>query len=318
MASRVASIWWTLARSEEVTPKKPLSLDIGGQPVVMWRDTAGIARALEDRCPHRRAPLSRGCIRDNGWIQCGYHGWSYDGETGRLKEIPNMKGNQKFPPLYKAQRFAVAESGGFVRVSLDPDAAAPASDSHVMPLSGTSHVALEQTAYVAALYDDPGLLIDIKGVRFTPYLMSELREEGGKLVMERNCQWAGLHWPAPFSSDFPITVETRSDPDTGETALKLRDTDFNTLLSAVLAPVPAARGITAVRWRAEIPPTAKGLHARLIGWGTPFAVREAIDAAALRVLRPSTSLHGEDLRAKMIAGAPAEAPPIPASATIAA
>jgi len=108
-------LWWAVARSEEVTSQKPLSVDIGDQPLVLWRDNQGIARALEDRCPHRRAPLSLGCIRDNGWIQCGYHGWSYDGETGRLKEIPNMKDQQKFPPVYKAHEFGVFEQGGFVR-----------------------------------------------------------------------------------------------------------------------------------------------------------------------------------------------------------
>jgi len=80
--------WWAVARSEEVTGLKPLSADIADQPIVLWRDKQGVARALEDRCPHRRAPLSLGCIRESGWIQCGYHGWTYDGETGRLKEIP--------------------------------------------------------------------------------------------------------------------------------------------------------------------------------------------------------------------------------------
>src|SRR3546814_7176893 len=73
-------IWWAVARSEEVTDKKPLGINIGDQPVVLWRDKQGIVRALEDRCPHRRAPLSLGCIRDNGWIQCGYHVWSYEGD----------------------------------------------------------------------------------------------------------------------------------------------------------------------------------------------------------------------------------------------
>ncbi len=301
MPDSIDSRWWTIALSEEVTDKKPLSVDIGDQPVVLWRDKQGVVRALEDRCPHRRAPLSLGCVRDNGWIQCGYHGWSYDGETGRLQNIPNMKDEQRFPPLYKAQRFAVTESGGFVQVSLDTDATVPAPVDEVWPLSGVTHVALGQDAYIAALYDDPGLLIDIRGVSFTPYLMSELHEEKGKLVMERSCQWRGLHWPAPFSSDFPITVLTRSDPFTGETQLTLRDTEFRDLLIARLAPVPAARGVTAIRWRAKLGSPLKGAHARMLGFGTPFAVREAVDAAALRVLKPSASLHGEQLRAGLIA-----------------
>ncbi|MGA2343685.1 MAG: Rieske 2Fe-2S domain-containing protein, partial [Steroidobacteraceae bacterium] len=42
------STWWALALSEEVTDEKPLSVDIGDRPVVLWRDLKGHARALED------------------------------------------------------------------------------------------------------------------------------------------------------------------------------------------------------------------------------------------------------------------------------
>src|ERR1700743_541620 len=96
-----------VAGSKEATPAKPISVAIGDQPIVLWRDKARICRALEDRCPHSRAPLSVGCVRESGFLQCGYHGWTYSGETGRLVEIPNMKDKQKFPPLYRAMAFAV-------------------------------------------------------------------------------------------------------------------------------------------------------------------------------------------------------------------
>jgi hypothetical protein len=129
--------------------------------------------------------------------------------------------------------------------------------------------------------------------------MSELHVENGRLVMERSCQWKGLHWPAPFSSDFPITIVSSSDPVTGETELVLRDAEFNELLVATIAPVPAARGCTAIRWRARPGKTIKGAHARLLAMRTPFRVRDTIDAAALRVLKPSASLHGHRLRAEM-------------------
>jgi len=296
MTSRAGPVWWSLALSEEVTDKKPLAVDIGDQPIVLWRDKQGIARALEDRCPHRRAPLSLGCIRDNGWIQCGYHGWSYEGDTGRLKEIPNMKDEQRFPPVYKAIPFGVEESGGFVRVSLDAKAIPPDPQQRTMPLSGTAHVPLEQAHWLDALYDDPGLVIAIKGVDFTPYLMSELREENGVFMMERSCLWGKLHWPSFAISDFPITLLSRTQPETGETELTLRDDAFNTLLTVQLAPVAAARGVTQVRWRAELGKSLKGRHARRLARGTPFSVREVIDAAALRVLKPSVSLHGRKLR----------------------
>lgn len=298
----MASPWWKVARSEEVTSAKPLAVDIGDQPVVLWRDAQGIARALEDRCPHRRAPLSRGCVRDNGWLQCGYHGWSYDGETGRLKDIPNMKDEQRFPPVYKAAAFAVAESGGFVSVNLEPKSALPAPvAAQTFALGGTAHVALDHAEWVNALFDDPGIVIGIRGVQFTPYLMSDLREEGGRLVMERFCQWGKLHLPAFATAEFPITLITRTDPLTGETEAVLRDDSFRVLLTAQLAPVPAARGTTQVRWRAALGEVLKGRHAAALRRKGAFDVREAIDAAALRVLIRSASHHGQQLRDRILA-----------------
>ena len=296
--------WWALARSEEVTTQKPLSVDIGAQPVVLWRDRQGVARALEDRCPHRRAPLSLGRVRDNGWLQCGYHGWSYDGATGKLIDIPNMKSDQRFPPLYKAAVFAVAEAGGLVRVCLNAGAPPPRAAPVAMALSGTAHVALDQERYIAALFDDPSVLLGIRGVVFTPYLMAELHVADGRLVMERSCQWRGLRAPAAFSSDFPITLLTRTDPYTGETELTLRDITFAELLRAVIAPVPASRGITAIRWRAAIGSSLHGAHARLLRLGAPFQVRTAIDAAALRATKTSVSEHGRHLRTTFRTGPP--------------
>jgi nitrite reductase/ring-hydroxylating ferredoxin subunit len=290
------STFWAVALSEEVTGKKPLSVDIGDRPVVLWRDLKGCARALEDRCPHRRAPLSLGCIRKEGWIQCGYHGWSYDGETGRVTEIPNLKNEQRFGPVYKAERFAVQEASGFVRVSLDAKAIpqpAPVTD---MPLCGVAHVALDRERYLAALLDDPGLLLSIFGVHFTTYLMAELHEQDGQLVMERSCQWKLPHWPAAFSSDYPLTLISSIEPASGETGLLLRDRDFNELLSMRLAPVPANRGVTAVRWRAAPGADLSAAAARMLGWLSPIKVHTTIDGAALRKLRPSVSIVFEELR----------------------
>ena len=293
--------WWAVARSEEVTAAKPLNVDIGGQPVVLWRDHQGAVHALEDRCPHRRAPLSLGCVLGNGMIQCGYHGWTFDGATGHLKDIPNLKSDAKFPPVYRALAFAVAESGGFVRVCLDAKATAPAGTGETLPLSGTVNVALDHENYIAALFDDPGLVLAIRGVRFTPYLAAELGIEGGRLVMERSCQWAGPRWPSPFSSDFPLGLRIATDPLTGESELLLRDDAMRPVLTVRLAPVPAARGVTQVRWRAQLAAGRKGLIARAMGAGAPFTLHPAIDGAALRVLKPSASIHAAALRAQLTA-----------------
>jgi len=297
------SAWWAVARSEEVTSTRPINADIGDQPIVLWRDHQGVARALEDRCPHRRAPLSLGCVLGNGMIQCGYHGWTFDGATGHLENIPNLKSDAKFPAIYRAAAFAVTESGGFVRVCLDGKATPPPAQAETLPLSGDANVALGHEHYIAALFDDPALVISIRGVRFTPYLMAELGEQNGKLVLERSCQWATPHWPSPFSSDFPITLRISTDPVTGESDLLLRDDAFNPLLQATLAPVPGARGVTQVRWRAKLAERRPGLMAKWMGTGTPFTVLPSIDGARLRVLKPSASIHAAALREAITATA---------------
>jgi phenylpropionate dioxygenase-like ring-hydroxylating dioxygenase large terminal subunit len=71
--------------------KGPARVSIGGTAYALWRDADGVPRALVDRCPHRHAPLSRGTVRPDGRLACGYHGWHFDGE-GRAKSpaVPNL------------------------------------------------------------------------------------------------------------------------------------------------------------------------------------------------------------------------------------
>ncbi len=295
------AVWWAVARSEEISKDKPVNVDIGDQPIVLWRDSDGIVRALEDRCPHRRAPLSLGCVLGSGMIQCGYHGWTFDGANGQLVDIPNLKSERKFPPVYRARAFGVTESGGFIRVCLDAKTPQPAPAEETLPLSGTENVALDHDQYINALFDDPALVIGIRGVRFSPYLMAELKEQDGRLVLERSCQWASPHWPAPFSSDFPITLKISTDPASGESDLLLRDDQFNPLLRATLAPVPGARGVTQVRWRAKLEAKRPGLMAKAMGLGDPLTVHSHVDGAALRVQKPSASIHAVELRKEIAA-----------------
>src|SRR3546814_3310824 len=76
--------------------------------------------------------------------------------------------------------------------------------------------------------------------------------------MERSCRWRGLHWPARVSAEFELNLWTATDPMTGETELKLYNLEFTPLLTARLAPVPAIRNGTTVRWRAQS--CARGLR----------------------------------------------------------
>lgn len=82
--------WHPVARSTEVG-EAPTSVLLLDQPWVLFRVDGRVA-ALADRCVHRGAPLSAGCVVD-GTIECPYHGWRYDTE-GSCVDIPALAGGR--------------------------------------------------------------------------------------------------------------------------------------------------------------------------------------------------------------------------------
>ena len=61
-----------------------------GKEVVFFRTEAGELVALENACPHRKLPLSKGRIKDDS-IECGYHGLTF-GSTGQCIAAPTQPG----------------------------------------------------------------------------------------------------------------------------------------------------------------------------------------------------------------------------------
>jgi phenylpropionate dioxygenase-like ring-hydroxylating dioxygenase large terminal subunit len=80
--------WYVAAQSHEILDK-PLARTICGEDVVIFRQADGSAVVLEDRCPHRKAPLSLGQVI-GGEIECPYHGIRFNGE-GACTHIPSQQ-----------------------------------------------------------------------------------------------------------------------------------------------------------------------------------------------------------------------------------
>ena len=80
--------WFILGREREVRRGKLTQRMIDQTPLVLSRDDSGAIHALEDRCAHRRAPLSAGKLVD-GTVQCPYHGWRYD-MAGTCVAMPSL------------------------------------------------------------------------------------------------------------------------------------------------------------------------------------------------------------------------------------
>ena len=77
--------WWCIAPSRMVQTK-PVALTRLGDRMVAWRDQSGKVNVVEDRCPHRAAPLSMGRIFD-GRLTCRYHGVQVGGD-GTVLAVP--------------------------------------------------------------------------------------------------------------------------------------------------------------------------------------------------------------------------------------
>jgi vanillate O-demethylase monooxygenase subunit len=102
--------WYVAALAPELGTR-PVARTILGEPLVLWRTASGRAVALEDRCPHRGAPISSGEVCGEA-IACGYHGFEF-GPDGRCTRVPGLA---TVPPQAKVRSLPVIERWGWVFV----------------------------------------------------------------------------------------------------------------------------------------------------------------------------------------------------------
>lgn len=124
---RLPGHWFVLATSDELGRREPLARTLMGTPLVLFRDREGVARTLLDRCPHRNVPLSAGRVAEDGRLECGYHGWRFDG-AGACRAVPSLVGE----PTHRGRAcpsYPTLEQQGFVWVFSSPGEM-PASRPH--------------------------------------------------------------------------------------------------------------------------------------------------------------------------------------------
>lgn len=80
--------WYMTGWSDELAQGHVISRTILETPIAIYRDYNGAVAAIEDRCPHRFAPLSAGRVNGDGILICGYHGLGF-GADGACKLNPH-------------------------------------------------------------------------------------------------------------------------------------------------------------------------------------------------------------------------------------
>jgi vanillate monooxygenase len=114
--------WYAAALGSELG-QQPLARTICDIPVVMFRTASGRAAALDDRCPHRYAPLSAGQCQGET-IACAYHGIEFDAR-GACAKIPHQA---NIPPKMRVRSYPFVERWGWAWIWLgDPLRADPAT-----------------------------------------------------------------------------------------------------------------------------------------------------------------------------------------------
>jgi nitrite reductase/ring-hydroxylating ferredoxin subunit len=290
--------WWAVALAEEVTSAGPLGVFVDNEPIVLFRDQGGAIRALENRCPHRRMPLSLGKVRADGLLQCGYHGWSFDGSTGQCKAIPNLLAGEKVPSSYGVFPYRVVEQNGLIYVTAGTQLQAlPATvyPSQGRSFSGRHTIGLAHADYISALMDGPHLLLDCAGIHIAPTMIADPHLDDGWLVMERAAFWLGQSQFDGFVREYKLIFRLALDPDTGEAWLSFTRPDGSVVAVAHWAATPSARGTTAILWR-SFAPAASGLRPALLRAATAFGIapikpRHAVDMAAIAALLVGPSEH---------------------------
>jgi nitrite reductase/ring-hydroxylating ferredoxin subunit len=320
--------YWPLCLSENVSASKPLGLRLGSTEFAVYRDADNIVRVVEDRCPHRRAPLSRGRITAQGGLQCGYHGWTFRGDSGEICAFPNLDPGERLPNC-RIKTYQVEERNGMVYVgversaekstekSAEPVGRTVADPAQALALSakgkkftGQTLQALSHQQCVIALLDNPQLLIKAFGIEFIDKPIGDPQVDNGMLTANRSARWnlvgETIFYMGPLRhrADFPLRLQTLTAAVTGETLAQIFGADEQLLAEMHIALVPAARGMTTLYWRATVNEAGYGclspaVSAMCAMKRSPLTLRTEMDCQKLALTLPGPGSRWQSMSASL-------------------
>lgn len=119
------NFWYPVIRSADLGAN-PQRVRILAHDFVVFRDAAGKPAVLSDTCVHRGGSLAGGKCKDDGTVQCPYHGWRFN-RDGHCTRIPSIGINAKVPTRARVDAYPVEERYGLVHAFLGdlPEAERP-------------------------------------------------------------------------------------------------------------------------------------------------------------------------------------------------
>jgi vanillate O-demethylase monooxygenase subunit len=145
----IKNLWYVAAWSSEMEDSKPLDRVIIGEPIVIWKDSQGELVAMDNRCPHRLAPLSKGRFQDDT-VQCMYHGLRF-AKTG---ECISVQGSEDIPPNCTIKTYPVVNKNDWIWIWMgDPNLADEKQIPDAWGLDNEHYVMVEDAIDYNANYE---------------------------------------------------------------------------------------------------------------------------------------------------------------------
>lgn len=113
--------WYVAAWDHELIDGKLLERTLLEQPVLLYKGDSGKVVALDNRCCHRGAKLSKGRL-EGDCVRCMYHGLKFD-PSGKCVQIP---GQDVIPDKLGVRSYAVVERDHLIWIWMGDQAKADA------------------------------------------------------------------------------------------------------------------------------------------------------------------------------------------------
>jgi phenylpropionate dioxygenase-like ring-hydroxylating dioxygenase large terminal subunit len=192
----VRNAWYVAGLANEFAPQKLVGQVIAEKPIVLWRTGDGHIVAFDDRCVHKRMPLSAGRFVEGGILECAYHGLCYD-SAGNCVRVPSHPDGH-IPREAQLRPYPLIEQDGLVWVwPGDPAKAAEARpprlseiadplwetrDTGPMPVPANSLLLIENLLDITHFYPlHDGNIGDVENSRI-PIRVEEGVADGNRYV----------------------------------------------------------------------------------------------------------------------------------------
>lgn len=299
------SSWSVVAVSEQVSDVKPFPVYAEGHEIALFRDTSGTVRAVENRCPHRRVPLTLGKVV-GGAIRCAYHGWTFDGASGSCIAVPNLGEQERISPNFCVKAYRCREDNGFVYAwtSAEEPATPLAFEQEITSVEpeiqtfGSGIASVGTGHYRDALIDGPQALLAVSGVRITDFFLGDAVMENGRVIIDREAEWGNPESPPAIKiTDRPLVLRTELLTKENCAVFRLFDDQEALLAEILLAFSEAPRGSTSFCWRFRRYRTFRALQPWSVrvryGRQEPVVIFSKVDGIALAkiLVGPSFDFH---------------------------